>query len=158
MSTVQEELLGRIALAPVQYHRLIIILNSNNQPIEKKLMDMAGKLELRYINLGLELSQMLLDLTERQRALRLPQLVNQVIGSADENPVFLNHIEILFQPDLKQDPLRLLQGVSRSRIIIAAWNGQIHNGYLTYAAPEHPEYHRYPMQDLNILSLSDYSE
>jgi hypothetical protein len=155
MQTLQDELLGRIALAPQQYHRLIIILNPDNRPID--IEDISNKLGLGYINLGLDLSQMLLSLTERQRALKLPQLVSQICEGVGDKPVFLDHIELLFQPDLKQDPLRLLQGLSRNRIILALWNGKIINGYLTYAAPEHPEYRRYAIQDLNILTLSDYT-
>ncbi len=112
---------------------------------------------LGYINLGLELSQMLLNLTERQRALKLSQLVEQIANGFEEIPVLLNHIDILFEPALKRDPLRLLQGLSRNKTMLAVWNGQILKGYLTHAVQEHPEYRRYPIRDLNILSLLDYS-
>ena len=122
------------------------------------MKDIASKLGLRYINLGLDLSQMLLELTERQRALKVFQLVDQIVGSIEDKPTLLDHIEILFEPGLKQDPLRLLQGLSRNRTILAVWNGQINNGYLTYAMPEHPEYRRYLASDINIISLSDFSE
>ena len=69
--------------------------------------------------------------------------------------VVLDNIEILFDAALRQDPLRLLQGVSRNRTIVAAWNGTLENGYLIYAASEHPEHRRYsPDQrgDLVIVS------
>lgn len=158
MQTFQDELLGRLAIAPLQYHRLIIILNPDSRIVDMSKLDIAGKFGLRYINLGLILSQMLLDLTERQRALKMPQLVDQIIGCIEDKPAVLDHIEILFEPSLQQDPLRLLQGMSRNRTILAIWNGQVNNEYLTYAAIEHPEYRRYPIRDLNILSLSDYSE
>ena len=157
MQTLQDELRDRLALAPQQYHRLIIILNPDTQIKIPTFNKVAGDLEMGCVNLGLELSQMLLDLTERQRALRLPQLVEQIIARFEGKPVLLEHIEILFEPDLKQDPLRLLQGLSRNRVIVAMWNGQISNGNLTYAVPEHPEYRRYPIKDLNILSLLDYT-
>jgi hypothetical protein len=158
MQTFQDELLGRLAIVPQQYHRLIIILNPDSRIANMSKLDIAGKFGLRYINLGLILSQMLLDLTERQRALRMPQLVDQIIGCVEDEPTVLDHIEILFEPSLKQDPLRLLQGLSRNKTILAIWNGQVNNGYLTYATTEHPEYRKYSIRDLNILSLSDYSE
>lgn len=158
MQTFQDELFGRITFAPQQYHRLIIILNPGNRTVDMPMIDVASKLGLSYINLGLDLSQMLLDLTERQRSLKVPQLVDHILGRIEDKPTVLDHIEILFEPGLKQDPLRLLQGLSRNRIILVVWNGQVINGYLTYAMPEHPEYRRYPIGDLNILSLSDYSE
>lgn len=158
MQTIQDELLNRISIAPQQYNRLIILLNPVSQIVDMSKLDIVGKLGLRYINLGLELSQMLLDLTERQRVLKVPQLVDQIIGSIEDNPAILDHIEILFAPSLQQDPLRLLQGLSRNKTILAIWNGQVNNGYLTYASVDHPEYRKYPIRELNILPLSGYSD
>ena len=158
MQTIQDELLNRISIAPQQYNRLIILLNPVSQIVDMSKLDIVGKLGLRYINLGLELSQMLLDLTERQRVLKVPQLVDHIIGSIEDNPAILDHIEILFEPSLQQDPLRLLQGLSRNKTIPAIWNGQVNNGYLTYASADHPEYRKYPIRELNILPLSDYSD
>jgi len=158
MQTIQDELLNRISIAPQQYNRLIILLNPVSQINDMSKLDIVGKLGLRYINLGLKLSQMLLDLTERQRVLKVPQLVDQIIGSIEDNPAILDHIEILFEPSLQQDPLRLLQGLSRNKTILAIWNGQVNNGYLTYASADHPEYRKYPIRELNILPLSGYSD
>jgi hypothetical protein len=155
--TLQDALRERIEHAPQQYHQLIILLHSTSQPVDFDVKEMADEFGCGYINLGLELSQALLDLTERQRALKLPRLVDQITNRFDGKPVLLDHIEVLFEPELKQDPLRLLQGLSRNRIILAIWNGPIVKGNLTYALPDHPEYRRYPVQDLNILSLLDYS-
>ncbi len=84
----------------------------------------------------------MLDLTERERGLRLPDLLDEVVGRNDPL-VLLDNIEILFDASFEQDPLRLLQGVSRNRTIVAIWNGTLQNDYLSYAAPEHPEYRRY---------------
>ncbi|MEN6474686.1 MAG: BREX-3 system P-loop-containing protein BrxF, partial [Syntrophaceae bacterium] len=39
--------------------------------------------------------------------------------------VLLDNIEILFDVSLKQDPLRLLQGLSRNTTLVAAWSGEI---------------------------------
>jgi len=158
MQNIQDELLNRISIAPQQYNRLIILLNPVSQINDMSKLDIVGKLGLRYINLGLKLSQMLLDLTERQRVLKVPQLVDQIIGSIEDNPAILDHIEILFEPSLQQDPLRLLQGLSRNKTILAIWNGQVNNGYLTYASADHPEYRKYPIRELNILPLSGYSD
>jgi len=66
--------------------------------------------------------------------------------------VLLDNIEILFDVHLKQDPLRLLQGLSRNRTVVAAWNGSIVDGHMTYAVPDHPEYRRYPIRDFLVAS------
>jgi hypothetical protein len=71
--------------------------------------------------------------------------------------VLIDNIEILFEVSLKQDPLRLLQQISRNRTVVATWNGTIAGGYLTYAATNHPEYRRYPAHDLLIVTLEKKS-
>jgi len=95
----------------------------------------------------------MLDLTERQRALQASRLLGQIVNEAPGELVLLDNIEILFDVHLKQDPLRLLQGLSRNKTIVAAWNGTIVDGYLTYAEPGHPEYRRYPVRDFALLDL-----
>lgn len=158
MHSLRDEIGNQLLLAPQQYHRLTIILNPQKQPIGKTKRIILEEMGIAYINLGLALSQMLLELTERQRSLRLSHIIENVLANNEEKPVFLDHIEVLFTPQLNQDPLRLLQGLSRNRIILAVWNGQVENGYLTYASPDHPEYRRYSVHDLTVLSLVDYSE
>ena len=64
----------------------------------------------------------------------------------------LDNTEILFHPDLGHDPLRLLQNLSRNRTVVASWSGTAQDGRLTYAAPGHPEYRRYPLKGLVVVS------
>ena len=108
------------------------------------------------MNLNLELSRRLLDLTERRRALEVPGALDEILGR-DTPLVLLDNTEILFDPALKQDPLRLLQHASRNRTIVASWNGTVGDRYLCYADPGHPEYRRYPTGGLVIVVPSAVS-
>jgi len=92
----------------------------------------------------------MLDLTERQRSLRLPRLLEEITGRTARELVVLDNLEILFDVALKLDPLRLLQGLARHRTVVAAWNGSIEGNYMTYAVPGHPEYGRYPVRDFLV--------
>jgi hypothetical protein len=94
----------------------------------------------------------LLDLTERQRSLHVPRLLSEIVGRGGDQVVLLDNIELLFDVSLKQDPLRLLQGISRNRTVVAAWNGMVADRFLIYARPGHPEYRRYPIDDLVVVS------
>ena len=105
------------------------------------------------MNLNLELSKALLELTERQRILKLPLLIDEIVGKLNDQVVLIDNIEILFEVSLKQDPLRLFQQISRNRTVVVAWNGTIAGGSLTYAATNHPEYRRYPAHDLLVVAL-----
>ena len=94
----------------------------------------------------------MLDLTHRQRALHLPRLIRDIIDRDTGNIILLDNIELLFDIELKQDPLRLLQGISRNKSVIASWNGTINDIYLAYAEPDHPEFKRYPVKDFLAIS------
>ena len=61
--------------------------------------------------------------------------------------------EILFDKDLQQDPLRLLQGISRNRAVVASWNGIMNSGRLLYAEIGHPEYRSYDSVDVLIVGM-----
>jgi hypothetical protein len=59
----------------------------------------------------------------KQRALRVARIVDDIVQEQAADTVLLDNIEMLFHPDLKQDPLRLLQSLSRNRTIVATWRG-----------------------------------
>ena len=132
------------------YHRLLLVVAPSGSGKTGALHDVAEQTGARVINLNLLLCQRLLDLTERQRALQLPQVLLDVVGT-DASVVLLDNIEILFDVSLKQDPLRLLQGLSRNRTVVAAWNGTVDGVHLVYATPEHPEYRRYSTHELVVV-------
>ena len=145
-----EKLLSKMEQVAGLYHRLVLLAAPSGSGKTAALQDVATRTGAQLLNLNLELSRRMLDLTERQRALQLSRVLEEVVGR-DKPLVLLDNIEILFDVTLKQDPLRLLEGVSRNRTVVAAWNGTLENGYLSYATPEHPEYRRYPRRDLVVV-------
>ena len=145
-----DKLFAEISKAEELYHRLVLVVAPSGAGKTAALQDLAARTGAPLLNLNLELSRRMLDLPERQRALQMTKLVQEVVDR-DELLVPLDNIEILFDVTLQQDPLRVLQGLSRSRTIVAAWNGTVENGYLSYATPEHPEHQRYPRRELIIV-------
>ena len=117
-----------------------------------ELKEVQRQTNAPMINVNLELSRRMLELTERQRTLQLPKLLGEVVSSASIDLVILDNIEMLFDTHLKQDPLKVLQGLSRNTTIISSWSGTIDNGSLIYAAPDHPEYRKYPVRELCIVT------
>ena len=140
----------KIEQAAELYHRLVLLVAPAGSGKTAVLLDVHKRTSAPYINVNLELSRRMLDLTERQRALQIPRLLLDIVGEAPV--VLLDNIEILFDISLMLDTLRLLQGLSRNRTVVAAWSGSIIGENLVYAAPDHPEYKRYPVQDLLVVS------
>ena len=71
----------------------------------------------------MELARPLLELTERQRIIELPSLLEQLVRETKQDVVVLDDTEILFNPMLQQDPLRLLIGLSRNQTLVVSWLG-----------------------------------
>ena len=139
---LSERVLARIDGAEALYHRLILVAAPSGAGKTEALRRVAESTGAPLVNLNLELSRRMLDLTGRERSLRLPDLLDEVVGR-DAPLVLLDNIELLFDVAFRHDPLRLLQGVSRNRTIVATWNGTMENAYLSYAVPDHPEFRRY---------------
>jgi hypothetical protein len=133
------------------YHRLVLVVAPLGAGKTAALREVAQQTGYNYINVNLELSQCMLELTQRQRQLQVPRLLRDIIRTAHEQAVLLDNLEILFDTSLKLDPLRCLQDVARDRTVVAAWNGTVTAGHLTYATPDHPEYRRYALEDLVIV-------
>ena len=136
------------------YHRLVLIVGPARSGKTRLLQAASAANAWPLINLNQRVSELLLDLTQRQRALRVPRLVGDVLASTGADVVLLDNIELLFSPDLAQDPLRLLQSLSRHRTVVTSWPGAVGGGQLTYAEPSHREYRRYPEVDALCLSLA----
>jgi hypothetical protein len=71
------------------------------------------------LNINLELSKRMLELTRSQRARQVERLFKDVIASAQGDVVLLDNLELLFNPSLEVEPLRLLQVVSRTCMLVA---------------------------------------
>jgi hypothetical protein len=151
-SQLLDAVVDKANLAVKQYYRLVLIPCPADVGRIVNWEQMAAQLSAVYINLNLELSKRLLELSQLQRLRQFSRLLDEVIGGTDNQALFFNHLEILFEPSLQQDPLRCLQGLSRSRTVIAVWNGKIEDQFLIYAEPGHPEYRRYSVGDLLIVT------
>jgi hypothetical protein len=151
VESLAEQIIHKIDQATQLYYRLILVVAPSGKGKTTALREDAKHLEFGYANISLELSQRLLGLTERQRSLHIFRLLNEIVEENDTHVVLLDNIELLFDTSLKQDPLRLLQGISRNRTVVASWNGTIEHEHLIYAQPDHPEYRRYPTTGLLVI-------
>lgn len=133
------------------YYRLILLVDEKEDH-NQLAKEIASKLDMNVVNVDLELSKKLLNQTERQRKLNLSRSMNEIVPKG--KAVLLDHIEILFDVELGQDPLRLLESLSRNQTIIAFWNAQVRDGRLIYAEQGHPEYRNYDAKDLSVIEIN----
>jgi chromosomal replication initiation ATPase DnaA len=149
--SVADEIIRKIAEAAGLYNRLILLVAPSGSGKTEALRCLSERLGAAVVNLNLELTRRMLDLTERQRTLQIPQSLHEIINHADSEVVLFDNIEILFDSSLKQDPLRLFERASRNKTIVVSWNGLVKNNYLIYAEPDYPEYKQYPIQHILLV-------
>jgi ABC-type cobalamin/Fe3+-siderophores transport system ATPase subunit len=151
--SVVDQLRQRLTGIADNYNRLVLLVGPSGSGRTAALRVLADAEKVPVLNVGTEISRRLLDLTERQRVLQLPKLLEEAVAGLPQDLTILDNTEVLFNPVLKQDPLRLLRGLSRDRTIVASWLGDVDGAQLTYAIPEHPEFRRYPSADQLVVCL-----
>jgi len=150
-----------VAAAPdasALYHRLILVVGPSGSGKTSALREAARTQGWPMINLNLRLSERLLELTKRQRAISVTRLVDELIRALGGATAALDNIELLFDSELAVDPLRLLQGLARDRTIIVAWPGSFDGTTLSYAAPGHAESRWYAQPDAIIVTTDKPTE
>ena len=147
-----DQIMRHIAHASELYHRLVLVVGPTGAGKTTALQDVGNRTRTSPINVNLELTRRMLELTERQRKLQLQRILREIVGKGPQELVLLDNTEVIFDPALEQDPLRLFQALSRNKIVVAAWNGTLFDDSLIYAAPGHPEYRRYQTKDLLVAS------
>ena len=153
-NSLVEQIIDGVSQANALYYRLVLVVGPAGAGKTTALRAVSDHIASPLTNISLELSRRMLDLTARQRTLRLPRLLRETVENEVEPQAtaLLDNTEILFCADLGQDPLRLLQGLARERTVVAAWNGVIADRVLRYATPGHAEYRHYPVSDFLAVS------
>lgn len=148
-----DKIIHKIESASSLSNKLILIVGPTGTGKTKALQDVQVRTGTSLLNVSLELSRRMLELTRRQRTLRLLRLLRDVVNEGENDLILLDNTEILFDVELQLDPLRLLQNFSRNNTVVSAWNGTIVDDHLIYATPGHPDYRRIALGDFLVLSL-----
>src|SRR6187397_2100011 len=111
-----------IEQAASQYYRLVALAGVPGSGKTAALQSVAQKLGCPLVNVNLELTKRMLELTRTQRSRQVERLLKDVIAASGD-VVLLDNLEVLFDPALEVEPLRLLQVASRNRTVVASWNG-----------------------------------
>lgn len=144
----------KVATASTLYHRVVFLVGTSSGTRTELLERVAGTHNWPVVNLGLTFSQQLLDVPRRHRAVTAPQVLADLLRGFPGDVLVLDHIEILFSPELAQDPVKLIQSLSRNRTLVVSWPGEHVGSTLLYAEPGHPEYYKQPIPDLMQVEMS----
>ena len=151
------EVLSRIRDVRTMYHRLVLLVGPPGSGKTRVLHEIERQTAAPRINVGLELSEHLLDLSKEERQLNVAfcfeDIVSEHCRERGTQTALLDNIEILFDSSLFVNVLPLLQKVSRNTTLVVAWPGYAQDGFLGYSEPGHSEYCRWPSSGLVIVQV-----
>jgi hypothetical protein len=148
-----DNLIQTIHQAGALYHRLVLLAGPQGAGKTAALQAVSEALGYPLINVNLQLCKAMLELTRSQRTRQVERLFKAVVGAASAEVVLLDNLEVLFDPGLEVEPLRLLLNASRNQTLVAAWNGTYTDGTLTYAVPGHPEFAQFKQVEALVVPL-----
>jgi len=139
-------------------YRLLFLVGQSGSGKTYVLRTLAAQKRYPCLNLNLLLSKALLKVPLPRRPRELPKILQNILAKVTEDVVLLDNTELLFEPSLYQDPLRLLENLSRNKTIIASWHGDFDGKTLTYAEPGHPEWKKYQGVNAIVVPLNKFSQ
>jgi hypothetical protein len=148
---LEEKIIDAVRASAGNYYRLVLLVGPPQSGKTRVLEKLALAQGWPRLNVNLTLSEKLLELTQKQRAVHAARILGELVERAGQETVILDNIELLFSQELAQDPLRLLQGLARNRAVVAAWPGTCDGDQLTYAEPSHVEHRRYSRPEATFL-------
>ncbi|OMD42681.1 BREX-3 system P-loop-containing protein BrxF [Paenibacillus odorifer] len=140
MTDLQELLASKIdALRSKRNKMLFVVVNWYSPEDLRRDID---QLKIPILNVNLLLSEQLRQISPERRPFEVGRILRAVAMQENKEVIFLDHIEYLFDRELKQNPVRLFENLSGNKIIIIKWPGTLENGILRYATPEHHEFYQ----------------
>ena len=135
-------------------HKLMIVLgdkNSNNLLLEK----LKSLENIDTLNLNLFLSKILITLKKDERNNPDELIESMLFKNSNKDVILLSHINILFDINLKWNPLDIFKKLSRDKIIIVLWDGKFTKRGLEYASHPHLENTHYSIGELGEIFIME---
>lgn len=126
-----ERLLHDIA---VLHSKLILLTGPLQTGKTALLAELAKRHGAVPLNLGSELSRRLAMFAQKHRSLQASNILRELADQyTHEGLLFIDNVEVCFEPSLQLDPLDLLKRQAKARKIVAAWPGEQHGERLIRA-------------------------
>lgn len=103
------------------------------------------------IGLNLPLAKKLASRPQKERADFVTEDALSLLVNADK--VLLQDFEMLFDPRYRLNVLRTFGTIALSRKLVVKWCGSFDDDALMYAAPEYPDYKRYPIGSYDVTCV-----
>ncbi|OOF02804.1 hypothetical protein BZG80_11585 [Salinivibrio sp. MA440] len=154
--TLVDSLLAEVceALDRAEYQSYKLILLTIPEDFRREIEVEILNKSICFVNLSKELARRLVSLSIRERVRRLEAEVDKITSNSGSS-VWLTKLDVLFEPALDNDPMRLLKGIAKTKAVVAIWPGEITETSVVYSKPGKPDYKTYPLKELNDIQVID---
>lgn len=124
------DLLGLVEVAKRQHEQLVLLTGPSGSGKTRLLRNAAADRGWLYANVGLTVAEAIAPLSKKDRALWVHEVLQSTL--VGQEVVLLDNTELLFEPELQLDPIRLLRDVSKNVTVVASILGAIDGGNLLH--------------------------
>ena len=117
---------------------LVLLAGETDKSRSSLLGEVALLLNLSVTNLSLLISSELKELSKSERPFWAAKALSRIVKT--DRPLILDHIEILFDPQLKVIPLETLRSLAKKTLVIVNWPGIVDINAAIYGRRGHPEF------------------
>lgn len=142
--------------------QLCVVIRENHpnvilvDPVVQHLHDISEVLQSQFhlasVDLGAGLSEVLVGLPPDVRTRQAPIWISDTLRALQPGPIVCDNIDLLFEPSLRLDPLRMFQQCSHITRLVVLWPGEHSKGVLSYAVPQHGHYRYWTHPEACILT------
>ncbi len=133
-------------------HRLLLVIGEAGSGKSAFLQSIAAARAMQFLSLGEPLGIRLLETSPRTRPLVIEDTVRQLIDGTRAG-VCMDGTDILFNPALRCDPLRLACSISQNTFVAYSLTGRVEGKRFVRGYPDHPEFYSEELPSVPIITL-----
>lgn len=111
-----------------------------------------------YINLSLTLSRYVMTVNPRDPVRWTTEFMTGLRSDrGNEQPLILDNIEAVFQPELRLNPLSWFLQMAREVPLVVVWPGAVSQGEFFYSTPNRPDYFHQREPSVIVVNITGES-
>jgi hypothetical protein len=152
-SEFQETLDDTIRQAASARYRLVLVIGESGSGKTAFLQSIAAAHAMQFLSLGEPLGIRLLETSPRTRPLVIKDSVRQLIDGTRAG-VCMDGTDILFNPALLCDPLRLACSISQNVFVAYSLTGRVEGKRFVRGYPDHPEFYSEELPSVPVIVVN----
>lgn len=130
------------------YYPCLLLVHPEIIQLDVTCRQILGQYSWPSLSVGTVVSQALLLVSSKQRSRQAKQALTDAVRMHAPGPLLCTDVDLLFEPSLTLDPLRLFREISRQTTLVLLWPGAFAGSILAYATHLHAHYRTWDQTDL----------